>query len=335
MEQLLALLVEYALKHQASDIHLILENRKLKLSLRTSDGFLPVIQDVFDERFLEYLKFCSGMNLTARFEPQSGSFQTLTRFGKISCRFSVLTNRDLVSGVIRILHSGKKLTIQELSSDRKSRDSLKRMIRAEHGLIIFAGPTGSGKTTTVHAILHEMAQDSTRKIVSLEDPIEIEDRSYLQLEINENQNFTYEKGIEELMRHDPDVIFIGECRTSYTAKMACRAALTGHLVFTTLHSGTVRETIRRMIEFGVSESDLGAVLQGVFAQRLFPSVKRQTENTVQIRKECVYEHWKRSDIEEFFESGSLAAKPASLLQQIRKAEEAGFIPAGSWKNSGL
>lgn len=108
----------------------------------------------------------------------------------------------------------------------------------------------------MHAILHEIACKDQYNVISLEDPIEIEDELYLQLQINEAMGFTYEKGIEELLRHDPDVILIGETRNAYTARMVIRAALTGHMVFTTLHAKNALESLHRLLDFGLSEYDL-------------------------------------------------------------------------------
>lgn len=326
MEQLLGLLLDYAFEKKASDIHISHQSHQeeLEILFRTDEGFLALKQDIFDLRVFEVLKFISGMDLCAPHKPQSGSFRIHSDKREYTCRFAYLSNHDLQTGVIRLLNAARDLKIEELSSNSKAIAYLQQMTMQEHGLIISAGPTGSGKTTTLHAILHDMALRKDRKIVSLEDPIEIRDSNYIQMEINEAQGFTYEKGIEELMRHDPDVIFIGECRSAFSAKMAVRAALTGHLVFTTLHSGTVEEAIRRMLEFRVDPKDLSTILQAVFAQRLYKSKKGHEKD---LGKECVYERWKREDIENYFKSGDTSQRPDSLFEEIEFASASGWIEA--------
>lgn len=339
MEDLLIFLLDYACRKKATDIHLDLEEgESLQIQLRTENGFLSLTQDIFDQHFLEYLKFVSGMDLCALHHPQSGSFVLQGLKSEHSCRFAFMTNSKHSTGVIRLLNASRDLKIPDLSADEKTRNFLNSLTRAEHGLIISAGPTGSGKTTTLHAILHEMASRKDRKIVSLEDPVEISDPLYLQMEINETQGFTYEKGIEELMRHDPDVILIGECRSAYTAHMAVRAALTGHLVFTTLHSGTAAEAVRRMIEFGCDPTDLRTILHAVFAQRLYPAKQsshipeNQKENVYETEKECIYEKWQRKDIERYFESGNHPEGVLTLAQQIEAAINDGRIDRPHWKD---
>lgn len=143
------------------------------------------------------------------------------------------------------------------------------LVPLRQGLVISVGPTNSGKTTTLHALLHEIAKTKKHKVVSLEDPIEIEDDSYLQLQINESMGFTYDVGIEQLLRHDPDIICIGETRNSYTAKMVLRASLTGHFVFTSIHAKDGKECIRRLEDLGVSKKDLASVCTAIISQRLY------------------------------------------------------------------
>lgn len=328
MQRLLELLLDFACSKKASDIHLTSHDDQFDILLRTDNGFTELKQDIFDHRLIEYLKFVSGMDLCSPHKPQSGSFR-VTGKREYSSRFALLSSGDLTTGVIRLLNTAADLCIEDLTRSGKSVSYLKQMTFQEHGLIISAGPTGSGKTTTLHAILHEMALRKDRKIVSLEDPVEIRDPNYTQLEINEAQGFSYERGIEELMRHDPDVILIGECRSAFSAKMAVRAALTGHLVFTTLHSGTAEEAIRRMLEFGVDEKDLSSILQAVFAQRLYRSAGQDSEQkgppASRTGKECIYERWKRNDIENYFKHRNFDSRPQSLQEEIESAVQNGWI----------
>lgn len=272
--------MHYALSRKASDIHLTIQDHQLFIQLRIEEKIVPLVQDIWDPKLFEYIKFLSGFDLTNPFLPQSGQFTWDTKDKKVFCRFSVIPNTELQTGVIRILNTGVNFEIEQLTEKKDHQDFLKSLVHARQGLVITCGPTNSGKTTTLHAIVHSIAIRSQHKVVSLEDPIEIEDPSYLQLQINEEIGFTYEKGIEELLRHDPDVILIGETRNAYTAKMVIRTALTGALAFTTLHASNTLEAIGRLKDLGISEYDLKNTLTALISQRLYTTGKG---------KECIYE----------------------------------------------
>ncbi|MCF0258625.1 MAG: Flp pilus assembly complex ATPase component TadA [Erysipelotrichaceae bacterium] len=317
MEKQFRMLLAFALKKQASDIHMILKEGKLQICLRTDQGYRQIRQDLFDHRLLEYLKFVSGMDLCAKWEPQSGSMETVINGRKISCRFSLIAAGDITTGVVRLLSARTDLSISQLTSDPAAADYLKSLCRLDHGLVLCAGPTGSGKTTTLHAVLHEMAVSQNRKIVSLESPVEIPDSAYLQLEVNEDMGFNYEKGLEQLLRHDPDVILIGECRSAKVARTLIQASLTGHLVFCTIHAANGREILARMQEFGIPEKELKMVMQAMFALRMM------IQNS---RKECIYETWNRKQIEEFINTGHTDVIP--LEQRAAAALAKGWKEAG-------
>ena len=278
MEELLISLVEFALRKRCSDIHFTCMDDILHIEFRTPFGLEKIYQDIWKPSFFAYLKFKANLDLTNPYAPQSGGFITKD----IPCRFSVIINQTIETGVLRILSTNPSLMIDELCMDQTVLSIFHSFVHLRQGLIIFSGPTNSGKTTTVHAILSAISRQSRNKIVSLEDPIEIRDDGYLQLQIDETLGFTYEKGIEELLRHDPDVIFIGECRNSYTAHMVIRACLTGHLVFTTIHAKDSLETLQRLYDFGIHRHELENTLTAIVAQRLY-------SNLDGIRKECVYE----------------------------------------------
>lgn len=210
------------------------------------------------------------------------------------------------------------MAIDQLTQDSKSISFLKSLTNCRQGLVIFSGPTNSGKTTTLHAILHEIACKDQYNVISLEDPIEIEDELYLQLQINEAMGFTYEKGIEELLRHDPDVILIGETRNAYTARMVIRAALTGHMVFTTLHAKNALESLHRLLDFGLSEYDLKNTLTAVISQRLY-----KTKDI--FRKECVYEILDAQALDHAIEKHEYPREHRKLEDEIQNAVEQGYI----------
>lgn len=291
MKELCRILLEYALRKHATDIHFEAKENTLDILLRTPHGLVKLDQDIFHLDFLEYLKFISGMDLCLPYKPQSGEFSYKLHQGQMDCRFSMMTTDQVKTGVIRLLHSSHHFALDDLSSASQAIAKLKMMSKIEHGLVISCGPTGSGKSTTVHALLNEILDHQNRKIVTLEDPIEIQESRMIQIQVNDARGITYENGIEELMRHDPDILFFGECRTSYAAKMALRASLTGHLVFTTLHCGSGQECLYRLLDLGIDREELRCILKGIFVCRL---------ETVGERKEGVYEIWNAKDIKNLF-----------------------------------
>lgn len=315
MEQLLKTLLEYALDKSASDIHFILKDNHLNITFRTPTGFFELLQDIWNPSFFEYLKYRSHFDLTNPYLPQSGQF-SIQIPKNISCRFSVIVNQSIQTGVLRILNGSMFLTINELCHDTKTIEFFHSLVHRRNGLIIMSGPTGCGKTTTLHAILHEIGLLKQNKVVSLEDPIEIKDDTYLQLQINENQGFTYEKGIEELLRHDPDVIFIGETRNTYSAKMVLRASLTGHFVFTTLHAKNSLEAIERLLDFGLPLSQLKQVLTAIISSRIYQS--RQG-------RECIYEILSKEDLHYALQNKQYPSNFQTLSKKIQAHIESGYL----------
>lgn len=316
MQKKLDHLISFAIAKHTSDIHFIQEKDTLQIQFRTENGMEDIYQDIWTKEFFEYLKFISKFDLTNPFIPQSGQFQIQNQDKPIFCRFSIIVNKDVQTGVLRILNTNLNLRIEDLTSNTKHIEYLKSICQFRQGLVISIGPTNSGKTTTLHALLHEIALQKRYKIVSLEDPIEIEDPEYLQLQINAAQGFTYEKGIEELLRHDPDIIFIGETRNAYTAKMVIRAALTGHLVFTTLHATNGLEAILRLQDFGIPLFDLQTTLTTLLSQRLYHTKGGKT---------CVYEILSKSEIQELIETKKYPEQSKQLYQEIEQALASGSV----------
>lgn len=316
MQEKLEQLLNYALNHQASDIHLTQTGQVLHIQLRIKEQMMPLIQDIWDPSLLEYIKLIAGLDLTNPFIPQSGQFPWRYNNQKIYCRFSLIPNLHLQTGVIRLLHTGNALPIEGLTSKKSHQEFLNSLIHARQGLVIACGPTNSGKTTTIHAILHAIALRSAHKVVSLEDPVEIQDPAYLQLQINEESGFTYEKGIEELLRHDPDVIFIGETRNSYTARMVVRSALTGTFAFTTLHATNTLEAIQRLEDLSVSAYELKNTLTALIGQRLYHSPHG---------KECIYEILSGQDLQFALTHKIYPKNFNTLEQEIQEALDTGRI----------
>lgn len=309
MKELCKNLIHYARRLQATDIHLEQKAQNLEISFRTSLGLVRLDQDLFGLDFLEYLKYVSGMDLCSPYRPQSGEFSIGLKDGsQMDCRFSMMTTDQVKTGVIRLLHSSSHFAMDDLCSSPDAIARLREFANVDHGLVISCGPTGSGKSTTVHALLNEILAHQGCKIVTLEDPIEIQEPDMVQIQVCESRGITYENGIEELMRHDPDILFFGECRSSYSAKMALRASLTGHYVITTLHCGSGAECLHRLLDLGIDKEELRCVLKGIFVCRL--------ENAVD-HKECLYEIWNESEIQSLFEN-ELEAVPGLSFERCRR-----------------
>ena len=317
MEDQLNLLLQFAIEKQATDIHFVLSSSHLQVAFRTSHGLEKLVQDVWQPPLLEYLKFISCMDLSNPYSPQSGQFTWCINHREIPFRFSIIVNHGMQTGVLRFLYGQHHIQFGSLSYLDHQNVIFKNITNSRQGLIISSGPTGSGKTTTMHAILHEIALKGKYKVVTLEDPIEIEDPLYIQLQLNPQAGFTYDVGIEELLRHDPDVIFIGETRNAYTAKMLVRAALTGHLVFTTIHAKNGIETITRLLDLGVSKFDLEHTLSLIIAQRLYQTDKEE--------KQCIYEMVSKQEIEHILQYQQYSKNHETLSFEIQKAIENGVI----------
>lgn len=311
MKELCRILLEYASRKQATDIHLELRDQQLHLWLRTSAGLEHLDQDLFREDFLEFLRYISSMDLCAPYRPQSGEFSLPLAEGQMDCRFSMMTTDQIRTGVIRLLHSSSRFALNDLSSCSQAIDRLSRFSLVEHGLVIACGPTGSGKSTTVHALLNDILRRTRRKIVTLEDPIEIQEENMVQIQVSEARGITYESGIEELMRHDPDILFFGECRSAYSARMALRASLTGHFCITTLHCASGAECLHRLLDLGIDREELRCVLKGIVVCSL---------ETFETGKECVYEIWNEEDLEKLFEA-PVQALPGLSFQACRKSAD--------------
>lgn len=310
MKQLLFQLIKESQNEKATDIHFTSNKNGCTCEMRGIKGFVPFVHSQ-NAALFNYLKYCANLDLGNLALPQSGTFQEEIENVSYYFRFSCITTFQTQTGVLRILNNHSKITIDKCSTKKSQNDQFKKWCHQRSGLVVFSGPTSSGKTTTLHALLEEIATQKQLKIITLEDPIEIISSHYLQLQINEKMNFTYEEGIKQLLRHDPDVIMIGEIRDSKCAKMVFRAALSGHLVFTTLHAKSATEAVKRLNELGLSNQELKETLTGVVNQRLYPNYKRK-------ERVCIYEILSGKELKEFFE-GKEISKHHSITYEIEEA----------------
>lgn len=285
MEKRLKEIVKEALMRKATDIHFTFDT-EMMIECRVQKKFYFIATKPQDEQLFPYLQYRSDMDLSNYLQPQSGSFEMEIDEQMYSFRFALLHSFHQKSGVLRIMQFHEAISLDRLILKGTQRAIMKQWAQYEYGLILIGGPTGAGKTTTAYSILGHMEQ---RKIYTLEDPIEIYFPKMVQIQINTSIGITYDEGIKQLLRHDPDVIFIGEIRDEHTAKMAIRCALTGHMVISTIHASSCKNMIHRLLDLGVSRIDLEDVLVGLANQRLFQLNQKE-------RRISLYELYQREDI---------------------------------------
>lgn len=279
MKEALGYLMETAISKGASDIHMTIENHRCTYELRI-DGILSVMKvkkELEDERLFQYLKFIAHCELADASRPQTGSFVYDNGKKTYACRFAVMSTRYRMVGVIRILDRSMMIPLNHLTPDNAIRMIFEKIILLHHGLIILSGATGSGKTTSAYSLLNAM---KSRKIYTIEDPIEIYYPNLMQVQINEAAHMDYGDAIKQIMRHDPDVIFIGEIRDETAAAMALRAALTGHLVLATLHAGSAVSAYHRLLDLGVDSQSLQDSLAYLCYQQLLVDPRTRVKFTI-------------------------------------------------------
>ena len=263
-------LLEKAVELRATDIHIEPFRTGMVLRMRI-DGLLQVMptpNDVLPQALISRIKILSGLNIAERRLPQDGAAHLRVARSDIDIRVAIMPTRYGESAVIRLLPKDRGvLDITKLGLGRRDQEKLQRLLELPHGIIVVTGPTGSGKTTTLATMLTAL-NDSTRKIITIEDPIEYEIRGINQSQVKPEIGLTFAAALRAFVRQDPDVIMVGEVRDPETANIAIHAALTGHLVLTTLHTETAATAVPRLIDLGVEHFLLQSTLRAVIAQRL-------------------------------------------------------------------
>jgi len=264
-----ALLLD-AIKSGASDVHFEPEGNFLRLRYRI-DGEMTQIRTLHKRHWAaacHRIKLMGGMNIADRLNPQDGRFTLEIGNRKVDFRASSLPTIHGENVVLRILDKSQTLvTIDKLGYTEHNYSLIKRMVQKPEGVIIVTGPTGSGKTTTLYAIMAYINSLDVN-IMTLEDPVEYELALIRQAQVREGSSLSFSEGIRTLMRQDPDVILVGEVRDSGTATMALRAAMTGHQVYTTLHTNDAAGCIPRLVDLGLKPSLMSGNIIGIIAQRL-------------------------------------------------------------------
>lgn len=264
-------LLTQAVEKEATDIHFVPSNEHYEIYLNRSSKltYIGSLPPQLASRMISFYKFLSSLDISDKRKPQSGSFHKKMLEENYSFRVSTIPAiQQQESVVIRIQKHNRVVPIDKLCIEKEWSNALKKASEMPQGLILLSGPTGSGKTTTLYALTAHCVRHLNRHVISIEDPVENKHEHLLQIQVNENAGITYSTGLKAILRHSPDVIMLGEIRDRETAKMAVSAALTGHLILSTVHSKDPVGTIYRMLDFGVSLEELRQTIVCVTSQRL-------------------------------------------------------------------
>ncbi len=293
MNELFEKMIYRALNQNATDIHLLLK-KDLKIQFRIF-GELKKYEVMENERgykLMNFIKYRSMIHTNYRLMPQTGNISINMNQKTYFLRVSYLPSLEFESIVIRILNNHELRSIEELTYQKEIQDYLYWLSLQNSGLFFISGATGSGKSTTLYTLLKQILSGERKNIITIEDPIEIHLDGCLQIELNEKIGITYHDTLKQILRHDPDVIMIGEIRDEKTAKIALTCALTGHLVLTTIHASNAPLSMKRLMNLGIHEADILDVVIGVISQRM----KYDIQNKQVI---VLSELMKKKDIEQY------------------------------------
>ena len=286
-----------AIQRRASDIHIETQENVVVVKYRI-DGILYAAMEPIDKKhhqtIISRIKIMSELDIAEKRIPQDGRFKIRVKGRTIDFRVSIMPTVHGEDAVIRILDKEsanaefKNLRLDVLGMDPDTMRRLRKFIREPYGMVLVTGPTGSGKTTTLYACLSEI-QSVEDKIITIEDPVEYQLRGITQIPVNEKKGLTFARGLRSILRHDPDKVMVGEIRDEETAQIAVQAALTGHLVFTTVHANNVVDVLGRFLNMKVELYNFVSALNCILAQRLVrkicPSCRIVFEPTKQLLEE--------------------------------------------------
>jgi len=277
-----------AIRVDATDIHVEPFDEHLRIRYRVDgvlyDTPLPKGLAAYRRAIISSIKIMAQLNIAERRLPQDGRFETELEGESFDIRVSVLPSRFGETLNLRLLNrQATFLNLNDLGLQGEQREALEGLISLPYGMLLFTGPTGSGKTTSLYAALARLNQ-TERKIITLEDPIEYQIKGITQMQVEPHIGFTFANGLRSILRHDPDVVLIGEIRDEETAEIAASASLTGHLVLSTLHTNDSAGGVVRLVDMGIEPYLVASSLQGVVAQRLVRRVCRHCREMVPLQQ---------------------------------------------------
>jgi type IV pilus assembly protein PilB len=269
-------IVYNAMESRASDIHIETRDTEVQVKYRIDGALYAKVDPIdlaFHQTLISRIKVMSELDIAERRVPQDGRFRVRYKGRTVDFRVSIMPTVHGEDAVIRILDKEqineefKNLDLNVVGFDPDDLRKFRRYIAEPYGMVLVTGPTGSGKTTTLYAALNEIRNEED-KIITIEDPVEYQLHGITQIPVNEKKGLTFARGLRSILRHDPDKIMVGEIRDEETAQIAIQSALTGHLVFTTVHANNVIDVIGRFLNMGVEPYNFVSSLNCVLAQRL-------------------------------------------------------------------
>jgi len=275
----LSTILEYALKSRASDVHIEPLEGSLKIRCRV-DGMLREIMQLpksIEPALVSRIKILSNLKIDEHRMPQDGQFTVKIAGKEVDLRIAISPVIWGEQVVIRLLDkSGSDFNIEEMGYAGRALRAIRKGIRRPNGMVLTSGPTGSGKTTSLYALIKEIKDDSVN-IVTLEDPVEYKMSGVNQIQVNADVGLTFASGLRSILRQDPDIVMVGEIRDSETANLAVQAALTGHLVFSTLHTNSAAGVLPRLLDMGIEPFLIASTVNTIIGQRLVRRVSKKRE----------------------------------------------------------
>lgn len=327
-----------ALERRASDIHIETRDQEVAIKYRI-DGVLhyamPPIAKEWHSTIISRIKVMSELDIAERRTPQDGRFRVRYKGRLIDFRVSIMPTIHGEDAVLRVLDKESmsekfsKLTLDVVGFAVNDIAKFRRYIKEPYGMVLVTGPTGSGKTTTLYAALSEIKNDED-KIITIEDPVEYQLKGITQIPVNERKGLTFARGLRSILRHDPDKIMVGEIRDQETAQIAINAALTGHLVFTTVHANNVLDVLGRFLNMGVEPYNFVSALNCILAQRLvrlncaYCTTKVHYDEALLIESGLDLDQWRNFEFSEgkgCFECGGTGFRGRSAIHELLDLSE--------------
>ncbi|HYO83707.1 MAG TPA: GspE/PulE family protein [Bryobacteraceae bacterium] len=327
-----------ALERRASDIHIETRDQEVSIKYRI-DGVLhqamPPIAKDWHSTIISRIKVMSELDIAERRVPQDGRFRVRYKGRLIDFRVSIMPTIHGEDAVLRVLDKESmsekfaKLTLDVVGFSPGDITKFRRYIKEPYGMVLVTGPTGSGKTTTLYAALSEIKNDED-KIITIEDPVEYQLKGITQIPVNEKKGLTFARGLRSILRHDPDKIMVGEIRDHETAQIAINAALTGHLVFTTVHANNVLDVLGRFLNMGVEPYNFVSALNCILAQRLVRlicphcKVRTQYPDEYLVESGLDPEQWRNEEFVEgkgCFECGGTGFRGRTAIHELLDLSE--------------
>ncbi len=292
-----------AVRERASDIHMEPHDKGVRVRFRVDGALhdavtLPV---TMAQALVSRIKIMADMNIVERRRAQDGQFEITVDGRPLDVRVSTMATIWGEKVVMRVLDRKRSLfALADLGMALETRETFSKLVRAPFGMVICAGPTGSGKTTTLYAVLNQIS-DTERNVTTIEDPVEYVLPSINQIQINEQADITFAGGLKAILRQDPDVILVGEMRDVETARIAVQSALTGHLVFSTLHATDATSALHRFLDMGIESFLVASSVIGILAQRLVRRICDSCREPYEPGPEelVLYEEWGGKPKDEF------------------------------------